>query len=355
MTTETTDAAEAQGLLDEILARSASRDAALWEALALIEEAVELPAAARVDGERVQVLHVDYDGREDQGLLAEIDEAGRRRRVALTRVRLLKREPGYALVVGYCEWARGRQAAPLVASPAAAEAASTPIDDGAPLTLAVLGVGSRTARCRRVDDGSLVTYRPADRVELVPGALVTISPRAAHGRVEGEILGTSVDATALSLEPLALTETDPGPPAVYRLEALATPDALDEAAQLAEFGDLTSARVQLLAALDEDLRRLDAHRLLGDLALDAGRAEDALAHYAVGASIGDLCVAEPLDGVLPWEEPANRPYLACLRGCARALHRLGRERDGQAPLRRLLALDPDDGQGVVSLLRALGG
>ncbi|PIE18658.1 MAG: hypothetical protein CSA66_04315 [Proteobacteria bacterium] len=258
-------------------------------------------------------------------------------------------------MAAYGEWIKGRRAPAAMRPPApgSGREPSARIAAGGPVALAVLGVGPRAARCRRVDDGSLVAYRPADRVALAPGTVVTVKARVAAGRLEGEVIDTAVDAEALGLEPLGLVELAPGPPRRVRLAPLAPADALEEAARLAEFGDPEGAIALAHAALDEDLRRLDAHAILGDIALGADRVADALAHYAVGAAIGDLSVPAEGAGELPWSEADNHAYLACLYGCARALRRLGRERDAAAPLARLLALDPDDGLGASGLMRAL--
>ncbi|TNF30922.1 MAG: hypothetical protein EP329_13105 [Deltaproteobacteria bacterium] len=333
--------------LDAILASSDSRDGKLWAILTLLEEVLRLPAAARVGGDRVEVTHVDYGGDEVQGLTAEIaDEAGVRS-LPLAQVVFLNREPGSELVQAYTRWVRGRPA-----DPARVAAASVRPEEG-PIELVVLAVLPRTAKCRRLDDESDVVYRPSDRELLVPGTLITIHPKQREGRLEGPIESTRIDPTRLGLVPLALTpaEDDDG---AFALDSPPSPEQLEEAELLADGGDPREARRLLLELLAEEPQLLEAHAALGALALTSSP-ETALAHYAVGAAIGDMSIPDPFEGLVPWELPGNRGYLACLYGCARALHRLGRDVDARRPLERLLALDPDDHLGGTQLLVAVGG
>jgi|GEM_PF-2095385 len=323
------------------------RDAKLWSLVELLEDALDLPAAARVAGDRVEITHVDYGGDEAQGLIAAVTNDDGVRSLPLSDVVLLNREPGAELVRAYRVWVRGRPADP------AARAAAAVLPDTGPIELAVLAVLPRTARCRRMDDETDVVYRFSDREMLAPGTIITIAPKHREGRLEGPVEGTRIDARRLGLVPLSLTPVD-DPPAAFVLNAPETPDQIEEAELLAEAGDPREARRILLALAAEDLQRLDVHAALGGLAL-AGTPETALAHFAVGAALGDLSVPDPLDGLLTWDQRGNRGYLACLYGCGRALHRLGRDEDAQRPLERLLALDPDDHLGATQLLIAAGG
>lgn len=338
---------QAERRLTAILATTDTRDGKLWAILELLEDALQLPAAARVAGDRVEVSHVDYGGDEVQGLIAAVTDDNGTRSLPLADVAFLSREPGAGVVRAYSDWVRGRAADP------GARAASAVRPTDGPIDLAVMAVLPRTARCRRLDDGSDVVYRPSDREQLVPGTIITITPRHREGRLEGEIIATSVDPSRLGLVPLALEPVD-ATDASFALATPPAPDHLEEAALLADGGDPREARHLLLQLLAEEPLLLDAHAALGDLAL-ASLPATALAHYAVGAALGDASVPDPCEGLVPWEHPSNRGYLACLYGCARALHRLGREVDARRPLERLLALDPDDHLGATQLLVAVGG
>jgi len=337
--------AHADSRLRALLAAAGDRDAKLWALLELCDDTLALPAAARVAGERVELTHVDYGGDDAQGLTAQVRRADGDVSVPLTEVTLLQREAGAELVEAYRTWFLGR-GVDVLGSAAASQSAP---DDR--LDLFVLAVQPRTARCRRVDDGSDLVFRPSDRERLVPGTRITVAPRFVGARLEGPVVAVTIDAAGLGLVPPALIEEASGD---FRLDLPEPPEALEDAALLAEGGDAAGARALLLALLAEDLRHLEAHATLGDLELD-GSPQLALAHYAVGAALGDLTVPAELSGALSGHVPANRAYLLCLLGCARALHRLGREAEALAPLERLLALDPDDVLGATALLVALGG
>ncbi|PKN55574.1 MAG: hypothetical protein CVU56_20745, partial [Deltaproteobacteria bacterium HGW-Deltaproteobacteria-14] len=332
---------QAERRLTAILATTDTRDGKLWAILQLLEDAIALPAAARVAGGRVEVTHVDYGGDEVQGLIAAVSDDSGTRSLPLAEVAFLTREPGAGVVRAYADWVRGP-----AADPGARAATAVRPTDG-PIDLAVLAVLPRTARCRRLDDGSDVVYRPSDREQLVPGTIITVTPRHRDGRLEGPITATSVDPARLGLVPPALEPVDAAV-TTYALATPPAPDQLEEAALLADAGDPREARRLLLALLAEEPLLLDVHAALGDLAL-ASLAATALAHYAVGAALGDASVPDPCDGLVPWEQASNRGYLACLYGCARALHRLGRDVDARRPLERLLALDPDDHLGASQL------
>lgn len=349
--------------LAEILGGADSRDAKLWAILTVLEDVLELPAAARLAGDRVEVTHVEYGGDEVQGLIATVGGPTGSRSLPLADVMLLSREPGAGVVRAYADWVRGRTVD--VAARAASRVAAP--DPTRPTRLIVLTVSGRTAKCRELELGEDVVYRPADRVTVAPGTIITIAPKASRspdagdppaGRgalLEGEITAVEIDARLLGLEPQGLIADEDG--VNHELPAPAredVDDVLDEADLLAAGGDPLGARRLLLEVLADHPGLIAGHRHLGELNLD-GDARLALTHFAVGAAIGDLVVPEPLDGILPGERPANRPYLACLFGCARALHRLGRDGDAAVPLRRMLALDPDDHFGADQLLTAIGG
>jgi hypothetical protein len=72
-----------------------------------------------------------------------------------------------------------------------------------------------------------------------------------------------------------------------------------------------------------DLRCLDAHAHLGNLAFDRGP-KDAMRHYEAGYRIGELSLGEGFDGVLPWGRVDNRPFLRCMNLFGLCLWRLGR-------------------------------
>jgi hypothetical protein len=96
---------------------------------------------------------------------------------------------------------------------------------------------------------------------------------------------------------------------------------------------------------ETDLRCLDAHAHLGNLAFDHAPKE-AIRHYEAGVRIGELSLGREFDGVLPWGLVDNRPFLRCMQGLGLCLWRLGRTEDANALFDRMLWLNPSDNQGI---------
>jgi hypothetical protein len=69
----------------------------------------------------------------------------------------------------------------------------------------------RAARCRLLGSGRIITLRASRLLEVVPGAIVTVTPRkqwryGGHPYLSGEIQSTRIDVKALDLVPRGLAE-----------------------------------------------------------------------------------------------------------------------------------------------------
>jgi hypothetical protein len=62
--------------------------------------------------------------------------------------------------------------------------------------------------------------------------------------------------------------------------------------------------------------------------------------------IGELSLPPLFDGALLWGPIYNRPFLRCLHGYGLCLWRLGRLAEAELVFERILALSPNDNQGV---------
>ena len=122
-------------------------------------------------------------------------------------------------------------------------------------------------------------------------------------------------------------------------------DPIIRAAELAGAGQKARARKRLERLLAKDVRCLDAHAHLGNIAF-ADDVRLALDHYERGVLIAALTIADSFDGVLPWGCIDNRPFHRCLHGLALCLWRLRRFEEADALLQRMLWLNPSDNLGV---------
>jgi tetratricopeptide (TPR) repeat protein len=125
-----------------------------------------------------------------------------------------------------------------------------------------------------------------------------------------------------------------------------------DASDLIEAGDVEGARELLMDTLLRDLRCIDAHEHLGSIEFEH-LPQRASQHYEIGVRIGDLSLPPGFDGVLIWGRIYNRPFLRCLHGLGLCHWRLGRAGEALALFERILALNPNDNQGIRFLREAL--
>jgi hypothetical protein len=249
----------------------------------------------------------------------------------------------------------------------------------------VLKVKQQSLRVRLPAEDLQVTVRTADAEAVVPGQVVTLVVKRrwtwrGDAYASGTLVNPRIDIAQLGLVPLPLREfelahnlrqsyepfrrPDPYAPlwrrltakprACYEMDPLtwgAFPDATAEdnstcdAAELAEAGEEEAARELLMRTLLRDLRCLDAHAHLGNLKFERSP-ERALLHYEIGVRIGELSLPPGFDGALLWGCLYNRPFLRCLHGYGLCLWRLGRSIEASLVFERILALNPNDNQGV---------
>jgi hypothetical protein len=259
-----------------------------------------------------------------------------------------------------------------------------PVEQATRVEAAVFKVGSTSARIRVLGEHDQITLRSRDVWKIVPGHIITAR---IHKRwtfrggayASGWIDDARIDVARLGLTPLPLgggelenlreryehyRYPDPYAPLWRKLTAKprachemsgiawgafpdADPDedATSDAIELRERGDITGARDLLMQLALRDLRCLDAHAHLGNLVFDRCP-EQAIVHYEIGVRIGELSLPAGFDGVLAWGNLYNRPFLRCLHGYGLCLWRLGRTGEAVSVFERILALNPNDNQGV---------
>jgi hypothetical protein len=256
-------------------------------------------------------------------------------------------------------------------------------DLNAPIELIVLSIKERAARCRLLGTDRAVTLRASRLWDVVPGEIVTVTPRkqwsyAGHPYLSGRIQSARLDVGALGLVPLKLKDGgtwDPeeeywgeegepidnwaksiiarGPRPAFEMEQVlpgADPDdpfadPITESNDLKDASEGAAAYKILMDLCQADLRCLDAHAHLGNFVFDH-RPEDAIRHYEVGVRIGELSLGEGFEAVLPWGLVDNRPFLRCLHGYGLCLWRLGRYDEAGCIFTQMLWLNPSDNQGA---------
>ncbi len=261
------------------------------------------------------------------------------------------------------------------------------LDLSSPVVLVVLSVKDPAARCRLLGSDRVIILRVGELWELVPGEIVTINPRkqwrfGSHMHLSGEIASTRLSVAELGLVPLGLEDYDIWDPGEHYwgeedepIEEWAKPiiargprpqfemqrvlpgadpddpfsDPINEANDLKHMGDPDGARSILMELCQSDLRCLDAHSHLGNLACDHWP-QYAIRHYEVGLRIGELSLSEGFAGLLPWGLIDNRPFLRCMHGYGLCLWRLERFDQAEEVFERMLWLNPSDNQGVRFLI-----
>ncbi len=376
---------ELNDLVDEIVVDAYNDDEQLSAFQAVIEDEVALPADASVVGEPATVIEIDYDGNERRGLTAKLRrEDGSEHTISACDLVFPEGSKGADYIAAYRRWL-GIDPYPKLSPRKKPKAKEEDLVMGKKVDLIALAVKGNAVSCRILGTDRVLTLRPSGFFEGVPGEIITVMPNrmwryAGHPYLAGSIKAWRLDMPALGLRPLVLEEKgmwDPkdhywgdepiepwarpiikkGSRPVYKMELILPgwdfddpdTDPILEAVDLKEAGDYKKAHRKLMDLLAADLRCLDAHAHLGNLAFDRDP-DTAVRHYDMGVKIGDLSLGKDFGGLLPWGFIENRPFLRCLHGYGLCMWRFGRLRETEKLFTRMLWLNPTDNQGVRSEL-----
>ncbi len=378
-----------QSALNELIAQitidAHGEDEQLWAFRQAFEDDVAVPTDALVIGEPVSVVKFDYDGNDRRGLTAKCRRPdGREYVVAVSDVVFPHGTEGWRYTAAYRKW-MGIPPVPLEsARPAGGkrgrETAGASIPAKHLVELAVLSVKGLTAHCRFLGSKRTVTLRI--RRTWAPGEIVQVKLRRewtfGDPHLSAEIRSDRIDAPALGLTPLRLgdcgvwnpideywgDEGQPiegwakpiiayGPRRAFEMEQVLPgydftdpeSDPIGVSVDLKDCGNIEAANKILMELCEADLRCLDAHAHLGNLAFDRSAGE-AIRHYEVGFRIGALSLPDGFDGVLLWGHIDNRPFLRCMHGFGLCLWRVGQFEEASRIFDRMLWLNPSDNQGV---------
>lgn len=382
------DLAGLDQLIEEITAGAFGDNDQLWALRQAFQKAVSLPADGFVIGEPVTVLAIDYDGNKRRGLTAKCRRVdGSEHLVSAADVVFPETSCGSRYAAAYRKWLGVEPRVPDSHRKRPHKAEPDDVDLSRPVELIALSVKERAVRCRLPRSERLVTLRAERYWDVVPGEIVTVRPRklwryGGHPYLSGEIESKRLDVSALGLVPLELEamgmwdpeeeywgeENEPieewakpiigrGARPEFEMEQVLPGEDLDDplsdpiiqANELKDAGDPSAAEKILMELCESDLRCLDAHAHLGNLAFDH-RPEDAIRHYEVGFRVGELSLGDGFDGVLLWGRVNNRPFLRCMNGYGLCLWRMRRFEEAERVFERMLWFNPSDNQGVRFLI-----
>jgi len=130
---------------------------------------------------------------------------------------------------------------------------------------------------------------------------------------------------------------------------------MEEVHKMLEAGEIDVAVDELRWLLEDCGQLLEAHQLLGRIALDEGDLQLARGHLGYAFELGLRALAEiepPV--VLPYSLPANRPFFKAGKALAECLAGLGKSQKARQVAQELLALDPSDPLEVKPLAAEAG-
>lgn len=377
-----------EALIEEITIDADGDEEQLWAFRQAFEDNIVLPTDGQVMGQPVAVLAIDYDGNDRRGLTARVrGPDGHEYVIAAADLAAPADSNEGRYLAAYRKWMGLEPLGPAAPSKRTKSprppAAGQLLDTTGPVDLIILSLTQKAGRCRVLSNKLDITLRATRLWDLVPGEIATIKPNkqwnyAGHPYLSGSIESTRLDASALGLVPLKLEDQgmwDPaeeywgeegepiddwakpiiakGPRRAYEMEQvlpgmdLEDPfsDPITDANDHKDAGDFPGAYKILMDLCQADLRCLDAHSHLGNLAFDS-MPKDAVRHYEAGFRIGELSLGKRFDAVLPWGMIDNRPFLRCMHGFGLCLWRLGRFEEAAEIFDRMLWLNPSDNQGV---------
>jgi len=123
-----------------------------------------------------------------------------------------------------------------------------------------------------------------------------------------------------------------------------------EVRRMLEEGEVDVAVDELRWLLDECGDLIEAHRLLGEIALGDDDLLLARGHFGYGFQLGRAATGPTVDGTLPYHLPENAALHESAKGLAWCLHAMGRRKLALEVVQQSLAWDPQDPLGIAPWL-----
>lgn len=125
---------------------------------------------------------------------------------------------------------------------------------------------------------------------------------------------------------------------------------LEEVRAMIDLGEEEIATEELRWLLQGCTDFIEAHKMLGELALTAEDFKLARAHFGYAWDIGVAALPDKeLPGPLAYERPSNQPFFEAAKGLAWSLIQLGMGEKAREILDRMLRLDPSDPLGAAEM------
>ncbi|HTI49897.1 MAG TPA: hypothetical protein VL475_03060 [Planctomycetaceae bacterium] len=126
------------------------------------------------------------------------------------------------------------------------------------------------------------------------------------------------------------------------ITALDRKEDIDEVRTMIAAGELEIARDELLYLVSDCRGFLEAHNLLGELALEEDDVSLAQGHFGFAYEIGMDSLPPGFKGRLPANKEYNAAFFLAGRGVARCLIARGQDAKGREVLEQLARLDPQE-------------
>ena len=124
---------------------------------------------------------------------------------------------------------------------------------------------------------------------------------------------------------------------------------------MVDAGEIEIARDELRWLLDGCSDLMEAHKLLGELALLEEDHALARGHFGYAYRIGEQALRSGgVEGVLPYDRPANQPFFEAAKGLVYSLLQLGKRDLAEDVAAKAIQSDPRDPLGIRQLLDAHG-
>lgn len=131
-------------------------------------------------------------------------------------------------------------------------------------------------------------------------------------------------------------------------------DDLDEARAMLDAGEIDIAVDELRWLLEGCNVLLEAHTLLGEVAIGDDDLILARNHFGFAYEMGLEALGPKFAGTLPYTRKANQPFFEAGKGLAWSLKQLGEPKLAKEVVDQLLALDPADPLGLKAMLQERG-